>query len=225
MLIWVSWINHLNEIYIMWNTYSFLFWKTLFIFSFSFNRCWQKMLALNRYGGAERETKRKCRINHYAKCVNSMILFALMLKKDPMRCKSKGKFCCHEIHLFVLYLPMLKIPHLFLAEIYLWRIKGCCLVICLYWESFYQMLLQKLNLICVLICPNKVVLSTLFHWTSYLIHLFCSLLCPLIIWDCLYKQTKPERKVDFISIWGLETEWPLGSPLKQPSTFNTFLNN
>lgn len=57
------------------------------------------MLALNRYGGAEKATKRSCITKNYMKCVIFMMLFVLMLGKDPTRCKGRSKFCHHEIHL------------------------------------------------------------------------------------------------------------------------------
>lgn len=77
----------------------FIFCWNFFLFLICSIRCWQKLHALNKYGGAELETKRKWVINRYMKCVSFMILFVLMLSKKPMRCKSRSKFGHHGLYL------------------------------------------------------------------------------------------------------------------------------
>lgn len=49
------------------------------------------MLVLNKYGGAEGEKKRQG-IKNYMKCVVFMMLFVLMVRKDPGRSNSWSKF-------------------------------------------------------------------------------------------------------------------------------------
>lgn len=80
------------------------------------NRYWQKMLALNRYGGAEKVTKRSCITKNYVKCVIFMMLFVLMGKKNPMRCRGRNKFCHQEIHLFICERCENE-PYIFITEI------------------------------------------------------------------------------------------------------------
>lgn len=55
------------------------------------------MLVLNKYGGSEGETKSHGTIRNCMTCVISMMLFVLMLKKDPVRHKSKSKFSRHGV--------------------------------------------------------------------------------------------------------------------------------
>lgn len=55
---------------------------------------WQKMLALNKYGKAGRETKGQGQhmIKHYKKYATSMTLFALTVKRKTRKCNSSKYF-------------------------------------------------------------------------------------------------------------------------------------
>ena len=57
------------------------------------------MLVLNKYGGAERGKMRHHKIKLFMKCVNSMMLFVLMVRKPPVRHGSRSEHCCYESHL------------------------------------------------------------------------------------------------------------------------------
>lgn len=59
------------------------------------------MLALNRYGGAEKVTKTSCITKNYVKCVIFMMLFVLMWKKNPTRCRGRNKFCHQDSSVYM----------------------------------------------------------------------------------------------------------------------------
>lgn len=49
------------------------------------------MLDLNKFGEAEEVKKRQCMIKHWMRCVGFMMLFVLMLRKDPIR-RNRSKY-------------------------------------------------------------------------------------------------------------------------------------
>lgn len=72
-------------------------------------RLQQKMHVLNKYGGAERETK-KHQTRNYKKCVISMMLFVLMSRKGLINWNNRSKCCHHDFScLFVFCNVLLKI--------------------------------------------------------------------------------------------------------------------